>query len=144
MNPSHSLSAQAKGKADAFKYFLEQRHETMFHEIHQRAQRRQQLEDRAKRHRWSERKKNQITAKLHQKESQYMRLRRTRVSPNSFRTIYVLGKGGYGEVRLVQMISNGEFYAMKVLRKADMIQRNQVSGIAAPKLYLIGPVRFLM
>lgn len=39
----------------------------------------------------------------------------------------VIGRGAFGEVRLVQKKDTGHVYAMKILRKADMLEKEQVS-----------------
>mmetsp|Transcript_9799 Transcript_9799/g.21211 ORF Transcript_9799/g.21211 Transcript_9799/m.21211 type:complete len:656 (-) Transcript_9799:1629-3596(-) len=51
------------------------------------------------------------------------------VSPpslDSFKMIKVIGKGSFGKVFLVREIKTGETYALKVLRKDNIIKRNQV------------------
>ncbi|KAG2059998.1 hypothetical protein BDR06DRAFT_825779, partial [Suillus hirtellus] len=53
-------------------------------------------------------------------ESQHLRLRRTKIRLTDFRTIKVIGKGAFGEVRLVQKVDTGKVYAMKTLQKAEM------------------------
>lgn len=42
-------------------------------------------------------------------------------------TVKVIGKGAFGEVRLVQKLDSGKIYAMKTLRKADMFKKDQVT-----------------
>lgn len=43
-----------------------------------------------------------------------------------FESIKVIGQGAFGEVRLVQKKDTGHIYAMKILRKADMHEKEQV------------------
>lgn len=57
----------------------------------------------------------------------YLRLRRTRIGLDDFRTVKVIGKGAFGEVRLVQKADTGKIYAMKTLRKNEMFKKDQVS-----------------
>lgn len=38
----------------------------------------------------------------------------------------IIGRGAFGEVVLVQKIDTGHVYAMKVLRKSDMVEKEQV------------------
>jgi len=45
---------------------------------------------------------------------------------DSFKMIKVIGKGSFGKVTLVKEIKTGEMYALKVLRKDNIIKRNQV------------------
>jgi protein-serine/threonine kinase len=59
-------------------------------------------------------------------ESQYLRLRRTKIRLADFRTVKVIGKGAFGEVRLVQKVDTGKVYAMKLLQKGEMLKRDQV------------------
>jgi serine/threonine protein kinase len=60
------------------------------------------------------------------KESDFLRARRIRICADDFRTLQVIGKGAFGTVRLVQKIDNGKLYAMKVMRKTEMIKHDQV------------------
>ena len=59
-------------------------------------------------------------------ESSFLRLRRTRLGLDDFRTVKVIGKGAFGEVRLVQKTDTGKIYAMKTLRKSEMFKKDQV------------------
>ena len=59
----------------------------------------------------------------------YLRLRRTRIGLDDFRTVKVIGKGAFGEVRLVQKADTGKIYAMKTLRKNEMFKKDQVCVI---------------
>ena len=46
------------------------------------------------------------------------------ISKKDFDMISVIGKGSYGKVVLVKKKDNNRLYAMKVLKKADIIKRN--------------------
>ncbi len=46
--------------------------------------------------------------------------------PADFERIALLGRGDVGRVYLVKMKGTDTLFAMKVLKKADMIQRNKV------------------
>lgn len=62
------------------------------------------------------------------KESDFLRARRIRIGASDFRTLQVIGKGAFGTVKLVQKIDNGKLYAMKIMRKAEMIKHDQVGS----------------
>lgn len=59
------------------------------------------------------------------KECDFLRARRIRIGANDFRTLQVIGKGAFGTVKLVQKVDNGKLYAMKMLRKTEMIKHDQ-------------------
>jgi len=49
----------------------------------------------------------------------------------------VIGKGAFGEVRLVQKVDTGKIYAMKSLKKAEMFKKDQVTHFSpSPSLSL--------
>lgn len=60
-------------------------------------------------------------------EIAFLRDRRRPMSEGDFEMITVIGKGAFGEVILVRHRSNGNYYAMKKLRKADMLRKEQVN-----------------
>ena len=56
-------------------------------------------------------------------------MKRTRLGLEDFESLKVIGRGVFGEVRLVQKKDTGHVYAMKILRKADMLEKEQVGHI---------------
>ncbi|THU87992.1 kinase-like protein [Dendrothele bispora CBS 962.96] len=66
-------------------------------------------------------------------ESQHLRLRRTKIKLADFRTVKIIGKGAFGEVRLVQKVDTGKVYAMKSLQKAEMLKRDQLAHVRAER-----------
>ncbi|KAF9211436.1 Serine/threonine-protein kinase [Podila verticillata] len=107
------------------KYRLEHHYSLSLDQAIERSERRADLEVKLETEAGSEeRKQRQLTA-LGRKESQFLRLRRTRLGLDDFVTVKVIGKGAFGEVRLVQKLDSGKIYAMKTLRKADMFKKDQ-------------------
>jgi protein-serine/threonine kinase len=90
--------------------------------------RREEYEEKIGREPWSDDKKKRQLQHLGQRESDFLRLRRVRLKVDDFLTVQVIGKGGYGEVRLVQKKDSGKIFAMKTLRKSEMISKDQVRG----------------
>lgn len=86
----------------------------------------------------SEERKNRQLQNLGKKESQFLRLRRTKLSLEDFITVKVIGKGAFGEVRLVQKRDTGKIYAMKTLLKSEMYKKDQLAHVKAERDVLAG------
>lgn len=86
----------------------------------------------------SEERKNRQLQNLGKKESQFLRLRRTKLSLGDFSTVKVIGKGAFGEVRLVQKRDSGKIYAMKTLLKLEMYKKDQLAHVKAERDVLAG------
>jgi len=81
----------------------------------------------------SDDRKNRQLASLGRRESGFLRLRRTRLGLDDFRTVKVIGKGAFGEVRVVQKVDTGKIYAMKTLKKAEMFKKDQLAHVRAER-----------
>jgi len=57
----------------------------------------------------------------------------THVNLSSFRMISVLGRGHFGKVILSQYKANGEYYAIKALKKGDILYREEVESLMSEK-----------
>ena len=59
-------------------------------------------------------------------EETVKRIREARLKAEDFTTLNVIGRGAFGEVRVVRCRRNGQIYAMKLLNKWDMLKRHEV------------------
>ena len=66
-------------------------------------------------------------------ERQVMRTARKRVSAADFESLAVIGRGAFGEVRLVREKSTKRVFAMKSMIKEAMIMKNQVEHVHAER-----------
>lgn len=71
------------------------------------------------------------------KETEFLRLKRSRLGVDDFESLKVIGRGAFGEVRLVQKKDTGHVYAMKILRKADMLEKDQIAHVRAERDILV-------
>lgn len=117
----------------AFKFFMEQHVENVIKNHQQRERRRQQLESEMAKVGLSEEDQCQMRKMLHQKESNYLRLKRAKMDRSLFTVIKKIGVGAFGEVALVRKIDANQLYAMKTLRKSDVLKRNQVAHVKAER-----------
>ncbi|KAJ7498896.1 kinase-like domain-containing protein [Mycena latifolia] len=81
----------------------------------------------------SEERKQRQLLQHGKKESTFLRLRRTKLGLDNFRTVKVIGKGAFGEVRLVQKTDTGKIYAMKTLKKEEMLKKDQLAHVRAER-----------
>ncbi|KAK2464277.1 hypothetical protein APHAL10511_003734 [Amanita phalloides] len=68
-----------------------------------------------------------------QNESDYLRERRNKVDVNAFVKLKTIGHGAFGVVSLVREKPSGNLFAMKQLRKADMLRKGQEGHIRAER-----------
>uniref|UniRef100_A0A8C9WR58 non-specific serine/threonine protein kinase n=1 Tax=Sander lucioperca TaxID=283035 RepID=A0A8C9WR58_SANLU len=117
----------------AFKFFMEQHVENILKNHQQRIRRRKQLESEMQRVGLSSEAQEQMRMMLCQKESNYIRLKRAKMDKAMFKRIKTLGIGAFGEVCLARKEDTGALYAMKTLRKKDVLLRNQVAHVKAER-----------
>ncbi|XP_015793229.1 serine/threonine-protein kinase LATS1 [Tetranychus urticae] len=117
----------------AFKFYMEQHVENVIKSQQQRELRRQQLESEMAKVGLSESAQRQMRKMLHQKESNYIRLKRAKMKKSMFVKIETIGVGAFGEVALVRKKDTNQLYAMKTLRKTDVLKRNQVAHVKAER-----------
>ncbi|KAM7367636.1 hypothetical protein PAMP_013922 [Pampus punctatissimus] len=117
----------------AFKFFMEQHVENILKNHQQRIRRRKQLESEMQRVGLSSEAQEQMRMMLCQKESNYIRLKRAKMDKSMFKRIKTLGIGAFGEVCLARKEDTAALYAMKTLRKKDVLLRNQVAHVKAER-----------
>ncbi|XP_038133476.1 serine/threonine-protein kinase LATS1 [Cyprinodon tularosa] len=117
----------------AFKFFMEQHVENILKNHQMRIRRRKQLESEMQRVGLTSEAQEQMRMMLCQKESNYIRLKRAKMDKSMFKRIKTLGIGAFGEVSLARKEDTGALYAMKTLRKKDVLLRNQVAHVKAER-----------
>eukprot|EP01095_Lingulamoeba_sp_RSL-Kostka_P014834 TRINITY_DN6622_c0_g3_i1.p1 TRINITY_DN6622_c0_g3~~TRINITY_DN6622_c0_g3_i1.p1 ORF type:complete len:489 (-),score=161.43 TRINITY_DN6622_c0_g3_i1:146-1612(-) len=126
-------SQETLEKSTACRFFIEQSYENLFKDLRQRAERRLKLERQMAEAKLNSEQQEIYRKRLHKKETEYTRLRRVKFSKKAFDSVAIIGRGAFGEVRLVRMGSTGDLYAMKKLRKSEMIKKDQVNHVRAER-----------
>lgn len=126
------FSKQSQDRASAVKLTLEHYYKTSIEHAIERNQRRLEFEQQFN-NKVSIERKNRETILFGKNESQFLRLRRTRLALEDFVTVKVIGKGAFGEVRLVQKKDTGKIYAMKTLLKSEMYKKDQLAHVKAER-----------
>ncbi|GAA5951604.1 hypothetical protein JCM21900_000525 [Sporobolomyces salmonicolor] len=63
---------------------------------------------------------------------------RTKASSiKDFKILKPISKGAFGSVYLAKKITTGDYYAIKVLKKSDMVAKNQVTNVKAERMILM-------
>eukprot|EP01130_Rhizamoeba_saxonica_P001322 TRINITY_DN11199_c0_g1_i1.p1 TRINITY_DN11199_c0_g1~~TRINITY_DN11199_c0_g1_i1.p1 ORF type:complete len:487 (-),score=95.82 TRINITY_DN11199_c0_g1_i1:36-1496(-) len=129
----YKFSESSLNAAEAAKTTIRRYYRSLYKARDERLQRREKYEKKMEDLKLSEEQKELQRKKLFKIETRYIRSRRIRLSTDTFKTIKIIGKGSFGEVRLVRMRGTSKFYAMKKLSKSSMIKRNQVGRIKAER-----------
>ncbi|CAG0913090.1 unnamed protein product [Notodromas monacha] len=129
---NHTLDKATKAKVT-----LENYYSNLLVQHMERKQRYNQLEESMAAEGLSETQKEEKRQQHAQKETEFLRLKRSRLGVEDFEPLKVIGRGAFGEVRLVQKKDTGHVYAMKILRKEDMLQKEQVAHVRAERDILV-------
>lgn len=130
-SPPPDLSAEERAKAT--KAYLESHYLQLRKTKQQRDQRRTNLEEQLSQIELGDEQKSVLLEQQAQRETEYMRMRRQRLTPDDFEQLTIIGRGAFGEVRLCRKHDEETIFAMKKLRKADMISKGQVTHVRAER-----------
>ncbi|KAK4337017.1 hypothetical protein RND71_044197 [Anisodus tanguticus] len=131
------LSGHTIDKATKAKVHLENYYSNLISQHLERRHRHERLEETMKEEGLNEKQKNEKRAQHAMKETEFLRLKRSKLGVEDFEPLKVIGRGAFGEVRLVQKKDTGHVYAMKILRKADMLEKEQVAHVRAERDILV-------
>lgn len=59
--------------------------------------------------------------------------KRAKMSVKDFDTVAIVGRGAFGEVRVVRKKDTQDVFAMKIMKKAEMIKKNQEQHIKSER-----------
>eukprot|EP00299_Pterocystis_sp_00344_P007850 c2731_g1_i1.p1 GENE.c2731_g1_i1~~c2731_g1_i1.p1 ORF type:complete len:521 (+),score=122.44 c2731_g1_i1:52-1563(+) len=113
-------------RAQVTKNIIEQNFAAMMREREERSNRRRSLERQLDQLDLDKEAKEIARRELEKRETENIRLKRWRISVNDFESLAIIGRGAFGEVRLCRKKDTGEVFAIKILRKTDMINKDQI------------------
>ncbi|KAG9445696.1 hypothetical protein H6P81_011824 [Aristolochia fimbriata] len=126
-------SNATKQKVAAAKQYIENHYKEQMKSLQERKERRWILEKKLADADVSEEEQNNLIKYLEKKETEYMRLQRHKMGVDDFEQLTMIGKGAFGEVRICREKANGNVYAMKKLKKSEMLRRGQVEHVKAER-----------
>ncbi|KAG6481827.1 hypothetical protein ZIOFF_058448 [Zingiber officinale] len=117
----------------AAKQFIENHYRNQTKNIQERKERRWFLERQLASSQAPKEEKVNLLKDLERKETEYIRLKRHKICVDDFELLTIIGRGAFGEVRLCREKSSGNIYAMKKLKKSEMVSRGQVEHVRAER-----------
>ncbi|KAI0488047.1 hypothetical protein KFK09_027871 [Dendrobium nobile] len=128
-----TVSSLTMVRVAAAKQFIENHYKAQKKNIQERMERRCVLEKKLADSQVSQEEQMKIMKDLERKETEYMRLKRHKICVDDFDLLTIIGRGAFGEVRLCREKSTGNIYAMKKLKKSEMLSRGQVEHVRAER-----------
>lgn len=127
------LSDITRQRVAAAKQFIENHYKTQMKILQERKERRWTLEKKLADADISEEDQNNLMKDLEKRETELMRLHRHKMGVEDFELLTIIGRGAFGEVRLCREKNTEHVYAMKKLKKSEMLRRGQVEHVKAER-----------
>ena len=122
-------SRKTQLKSESARRYLEEHFTTLMRETEERRERLRVFKEKMESSNLSNEDKEVLQNQFAEEESQYSRLSRTRLKSARYQRIKLIGRGGFGDVWLVQDNTTSELFALKVLRKSDIIFKDQLINV---------------
>lgn len=119
-------SAETVIKAQSTKMYLENHYNDIVKQTKERKTRLNIVKERLNCSSLDSKQQQEVYRNFTKEETNYSRWSRIKLKKERFNKIKLIGVGGFGCVWLVQDALTSELYALKVLRKADILRRDQV------------------
>ncbi|WJX28382.1 non-specific serine/threonine protein kinase [Trifolium repens] len=127
------VSTLTMERVEAAKKFIENHYRSQMKHIQERKERRSVLQKALESAHVPEEEQINLLKDLESKETEYMRLKRHKICVDDFDLLTIIGRGAFGEVRLCREKKSGNIYAMKKLKKSEMLSRGQVEHVRAER-----------
>ena len=134
--PTDEPSKEAKEKAEHLKRSIEKIKGNRLQYARERRKRAAQLELKLQDEKYTKDEKRQVQIQHFLDESHSLREQRSnalKTYPSDFEIIKIIGKGAFGEVRIVRHKKTAIVYAMKTMLKSMMEAKNQLGHIVAER-----------
>ncbi|ONK65743.1 uncharacterized protein A4U43_C06F470 [Asparagus officinalis] len=122
-----------KQRVAAAKQYIENHYKMQMKSLQERKERRFNLERKLADADVSVEEHSNLIKNFEKKETEYMRIQRHKMGVDDFELLTIIGRGAFGEVRLCREKTTGHIYAMKKLKKSEMLRRGQVEHVKAER-----------
>jgi serine/threonine kinase 38 len=128
-----AASKKAADRAAKMAKMMDKHMDKEFGHVSEQEKRKRELEEQMATMNISQEMKEQMKAKLAAQEEEATKVRRKKMSMADFETLTIIGRGAFGEVRVCRKKDNQEVFAMKMMKKTDMLKKNQVEHIRSER-----------
>jgi len=127
------ISTLAKERAEAAKAYIEQKYAKLKRDEAERKAAWTQLHQKMGELQLTADEQDLIKQEIMHKEASALRDKRRKITVFDFEPVTIIGRGAFGEVRVVRHRETGEVLAMKKMNKTEMVNKNQVKHIRAER-----------
>lgn len=128
-----SISASTRERAEAAKAYIQGKYFKLKRQDSAKKEGWDELNNKMTSMNLSEVEKQIIKQDILHKDAEQMRMRRKKMTVYDFESVAIIGKGAFGEVRVVRNKQTGEIQAMKKMIKNEMINKNQVMHVRSER-----------
>ena len=125
----NQVSSNTKDKAEIAKNYIEQKYSKLKQEESTRRDEWRSLSQKMTELSLEMHEQTLIREEILHRESERLRMQRKRPSVFDYEPIKIIGKGAFGEVRVVRNKHTGEIFAMKKMDKSEMVCKNQMMHV---------------
>merc|ERR1719433_1488061 len=112
---------------------MEEKYKKKMEAINERRKRQEELNRKMEQMKLSKDEKVKVMAKHLALETKYAKEGRKKYKITDFDCVKTIGRGAFGEVRVVRKKEDNKVYALKMMKKSEMIAKKQVSHIRAER-----------
>ncbi|KAJ3436486.1 cell cycle protein kinase dbf2-related [Anaeramoeba flamelloides] len=134
--PLEEMSKETIQRAELYKEFFRNKSMEYFYYLYKRQKRLEEFKQNLKKFKISKNERSKVIKEHFQKESNFLRRRRTKMSVKQFTILAKIGQGGYGDVFLCRKIDTNEMIALKRMKKALIEKTNKVEHIMSERQVL--------
>ena len=128
-----SISSISKEKAQAAKSYIEMKYSRVKKDESSKREIWEELNQKMAELTLSQTEQQMIKHEIFHKEAELLRNKRRRLTIFDYESIAIIGRGAFGEVRVVRHKTSGKIFALKKMNKAEMLKKNQTNHVRAER-----------
>ena len=131
------ISEVTRQKTELAKKYIEQKYQKNFEAERRMKEYYDEVVERMRELEFDEQERQAIHNELVVQQGRHLRERRAKESVLDYKSVAIIGRGAFGEVRLCRHLPSGELFAVKKMKKDDMAKKNQLNHIRAERDLLV-------